>query len=254
MGGTRRGRLKAAADPDKPRSKQPEMVWTLDLRDQRRLWQNVDPQSGLTLRQAMLFYDEENLADLVLDLEGEGYDGDPPMLVGIDGWPTPNSVISEFRVKSERLREARRRLEFCLVQKLVRGRLIATGFSNTAVLDEAPSRIVADRWRVLVPDFIHSEATGHGTVVDGIFVFEPGAQASDVAEAQPRFSQSELRAWYIARVHELQRGGLSSSRDSDLEAAKAAFHTRIPRDELRRLRRELAPLEWTRLGRRKQSR
>ena len=75
-----------------------ELIWALDLRDQRRVWQSVHPEAGLTLRQAMFYYDQENLADLFLELDALGYGGDPPLEMGVDGWPTDKHVLSDFRV------------------------------------------------------------------------------------------------------------------------------------------------------------
>ena len=46
-------------------------------------WQDVRPETGLTLRQAMLFYNDEKLAERFYELEAQGYGGDPPPLWGL---------------------------------------------------------------------------------------------------------------------------------------------------------------------------
>ena len=55
----------------------PRLIWSLDQNDLRRIWQDVRPETGLTLRQAMLFYNDEKLAERFYDLEGQGYGGSP---------------------------------------------------------------------------------------------------------------------------------------------------------------------------------
>ena len=70
----------------------------LDARRQRpaTVVAGVTPATGLTLRQAMLFHDEENRAERFYELDMQGYGGDPPPLVQIDGWPTPPEVLCDF--------------------------------------------------------------------------------------------------------------------------------------------------------------
>tara|TARA_Y100000589_G_scaffold305962_1_gene320330 strand:- start:455 stop:1345 length:891 start_codon:yes stop_codon:yes gene_type:complete len=63
-----------------------------------------------------------------------------------------------------------------------------------------------------------------------------------------RFSRAEVRTWYQAYVERLSSQDKKSSRDDDLAAARKQFSTKIPRDFMRELRRELAPPEWTAKG------
>ena len=84
-----------------------KMIWSLDQNDLRRIWQDVRPETGLTLRQAMLFYDEEGLAERFDDLEAQGYGGDPPPLVELDGWPTPREVLPTSDCRARELREVK---------------------------------------------------------------------------------------------------------------------------------------------------
>lgn len=227
------------------------LIWAVDLRDQRRLWQHVYPEAGLTLRQAMFFYDEHNLSERFLDLEANGYGGDPPCLVDVDGWPTPEHILSDFQVKSRDMREARLRLEHCLLRRLVIGKLVATGYSSTASSDEPAKLIIPDRWRVLKPDFETSEASSSGLVISGILVFKRRPVSETVPRKAPRFSAAEVRTWYERRVRAHEAAGTAPSREHDVEAARAEFGSTISRDFLRNLRRELAPEDWKRLGRRK---
>lgn len=230
-----------------------DLIWALDPRDQRRLWLEVHPKAGLTLRQAMFFYDEEGLTERFLELEADGFGGDPPCIVGDDGWPTDEAILSAFRIGSRSLTDARLRLEYCLVEKLVTGRLVATGFGPHSAIDQPATPIAADRWRVLKPDFERSQATALGVTIDGILVF--GAPPERDAEAQQpaRFSQAALRAWYERRVAAHEATGSMPSRDEDVEAARQEFGPRVPREAIRSLRRDLAPAAWTRFGRRKGS-
>jgi hypothetical protein len=70
----------------------------------------------------------------------------------------------------------------------------------------------------------------------------------------PGYSAARLREWYrdiwIER-NELE--GKPPTREQDLEAAKSEVSPHIPRDAVRRLRRELAPDSWTKPGRRKET-
>jgi hypothetical protein len=224
------------------------MIRMLDLRDRRGTWQLVGPDIGLTLRQAMLCYDEEDRAEQFLDLEAEGYAGDPPMLYGLDGEPTPREVLSLFRVRSGQLRELRSRLEFCLTRKLATGVLTAIGYAAGDPLDEPARAIPPDRWRLLTPDFETSQASGPGVLVTGILVF--GRPANGVRTPQPRrCSNTAATTWYRKWIAENVAAGTRPNRKQDAEAARAAGIS-VSRERLRGLRRELAPPEWTSHGRR----
>jgi hypothetical protein len=247
-----RGRAAPKNAPETPWFKHPRMVWALDVRDQRRLWQDVSPATGLTLRQAMLFYGEEDRAELFLELE-DNYGGDPPLLIGVDGWPTSSAILSDFRIKSGQLREARARLQHCLLEALVTGRLVATGYTANGSLDVAATPIASDRWRTLTPNFEQSTARAPGLVITGILVFEAEAQAGAQEGRPGRFSGPKLRAWYARWVAHHLSAGTEPSRDEELAAARDQFGPRLPRDPLRALRRELAPPTWRRFGRRKRS-
>ena len=240
----------------KPKKKDPwygstRMIWSLDQNDLRRIWQDVTPETGLTLRQAMLFYDEEDLAERFYDLEAQGYHGDPPPRVGLDGWPTPREVLIDFDGGARELRQAMSRLEFCLRQKLITGKLVATGHAATDALDEPARTIAADRWRTLVPDFEWSTASGPGVVVGGILVFRTRAKPDPAGSAPRQAGRSQLRAWYVRWVQSNLANGKQPSRELELATAREHFGLSVSRDRLRELRRELAPEQWRRVGRRK---
>ena len=227
-----------------------KMIQLLDPGDRRGMWQLVGPDTGLTLRQAMLCYDGENLAERFLDLEAQGFAGDPPMLYDVDGWPTPREVLSLFRVRARQLSEARSRLEYCLTANLATGALTSTGYSAGDPLDEPARTIAPDRWRMLTPDFETSHATGAGVLVTGILVFQ--VRTNRTTEAAPtRFSPAKARVWYQQWVKENTTAGTQPSRQADLDAARKALGGGIPRDVIRDLRRELAPEAWKSSGRRK---
>ena len=229
------------------------MIWSFDENDLRRIWQEVRPDTGLTLRQAMLSYDEEGLAERFYDLDAQGYGGEPPPLVSPEGWRTAREDLINFGRCAREWREAKGRLEFCLRQKLITGKLVAAGHAATDALDEPAQTIVADRWRTLAPDFEASSATGPGIIVGGILVF-PTPPKPEAAGAAPRqVGRSRLRAWYVGWVKTNVAEGKRSSREDDLAAAREAFGTSVSRERLRELRRELAPEAWRRLGRRKSS-
>ena len=71
--------------------------------------------------------------------------------------------------------------------------------------------------------------------------------ATAPALPRPTMSDGELRAWYKTRV----QAGKATSEETDWEAARDEFGDRVRRDQIRNLRRELAPPSWRKQGRRK---
>lgn len=65
------------------------------------------------------------------------------------------------------------------------------------------------------------------------------------------YSEAKLRVWYEERVTTWPQDAPGPSRDEDWAAAKLALGDGVPRGAVRSLRRELAPADWKRLGRRK---
>ena len=201
----------------------------------------------------MLVYNDEKLAELFYDLEGQGYGGEPPPLYGVDGWPTPREVLNDFYCRAQELRTAKFGLEFRLLRNLITGKLVATGHAATDALDEPARTIAADRWRTLVPDFEKSSATGPGVVVGGVLVFQTRPKPAAAGAAPRQVAQRKLRVWYIRWIQTNLADGKQPSREVEWAAARDALGTSVSRERLRELRRELAPEEWRRLGRRKSS-
>ncbi len=157
---------------------------SLDRNDMRRRFHTISARVGLTLRQAMLYYGQQDLAEVFIEMEG--YREDLPT-VEEDGWPTPENVLREHRNGARRFSDARLRLEFCLIDKLVKGKLVATGFGPNSELDQPATPISADRWRALTPDFEKSEASAREAVITGILVFEARPRAQSPVRPKGRF-------------------------------------------------------------------
>jgi|GEM_PF-2802220 len=66
-----------------------------------------------------------------------------------------------------------------------------------------------------------------------------------------KFSGAQLRAWYVDYVRQCEATNRRPSRDDDLQAVCEHFGAQIPREAVRRIRRELAPQSWRKGGRRK---
>ena len=64
----------------------------------------------------------------------------------------------------------------------------------------------------------------------------------------PRFSKAKLRKWYEQRVKDHAKDEKPPSREDDCAAALAKFRGGVPRDAVRALRRELAPVKWKKGG------
>lgn len=216
--------------------------------DSRPIWKRYDAAAGLTLREAMIFYGPEFPARDVHELELCGYGGEGPMLVDEEGWPVPdNEEIRDFRIKSFRLAGYRRELESSLLRRLEARELYATGYTAESPLDRNASRIASDRWRILTAYFETSSATSALGPIVGILVYSE----RNKIEANFRFSEAEVRNWYVDWISKNAATGSRPSRSDDIAAAKERFGRSISRDLLRQLRRELAPADWKQFGRRK---
>jgi hypothetical protein len=212
----------------------------------RRLYKAA---SGLSLRDASIFYGDADVVERFARLWEQGYDVEPEY----DPWPD-ESRDRFAHIRNVQYREEKTRLEFGLLRKLSAGTLFATGFSHAAPLDEPATRIAADRWRILTPDFDSSSAAAPGMIITGILVFEPNqATAGRGENERRRFSSAELKRWYVQHVEECTRSGLVPSREEESQEANRVFGRPIPREAVRSLRRQLAPAEWRRQGRRRQS-
>lgn len=63
------------------------------------------------------------------------------------------------------------------------------------------------------------------------------------------YSQKRLQDWFAGYLKEHEHKGAFPGRDENWAAAKAALGEGVPRDAVRRLRREMAPAGWKRGGR-----
>ncbi|PVE25802.1 hypothetical protein DC522_03240 [Microvirga sp. KLBC 81] len=200
----------------------------------------------------MLFYAQRDMADLAYTLELAGYDGDPPAPIDEEGWPAPEEELADFRINSRRLRDTRGDLQRHLLEDLQSGKLRASGFTVTGNIDAGALSIAPELWRTLQADFAKSEATGPGgLVIFGIRVFQSGAEQEDPT-APRAFSRARAKQWYKDWITRCEQSGDTPSRDKDWEAAKKEVGE-ITREEVRALRRELAPPHWTSFGRRKKA-
>jgi hypothetical protein len=68
--------------------------------------------------------------------------------------------------------------------------------------------------------------------------------------ARPRVSDRQVRRWYEMRVKECVSAGQQTSEADDWAAARAHFRNSVRQRQIRDLRREFAPTEWRRQGRR----
>lgn len=212
--------------------------------DSRPPWEKLNPAAGVPAWEALFhFVDQRRAADLFeLDLCGYGD------LSNVDPawWPDERR---EFEIHNGRHYLGLLDLRAELWGKLLRGELIAYGFSNQAPLDAPRRPIAAERWHDLVIDVRNSTASGPGIEITQIRIHRPGAAVSLEASGK-RYSPVALRQWYIDRIRTCDQAGRMPSREDDYQEANARFDGTVPKRAVESLRRELAPEKWTRKGRR----
>jgi hypothetical protein len=232
----------------KKRKPLPSDEYLIHNRDPRPIWRRVDANAGLSLRDAMLFYGDQSDAKTVSELTCQGF-GEPPY------YPLHEMSRTEqieFNVSSMQLESARMRMEREFLSMLMSDAVFATGYASHSPLDMPATRVVADRWRLLEPNFDDSTAKGSNLDISGILVFDSSrpAQAPVLSKT---FSAAKLREWYRRWVSSNEQTGHLPSRLEDLQSARQGLGEGIPRSALRLLRRELAPSSWKKFGRRKSS-
>jgi hypothetical protein len=198
--------------------------------------------------EAMLFYGNQYDAKTVDELTCQGY-GQPPFYP-FDEMSRDEQI--EYNVHSMQLEHARRRMESEFLLMLKSEAVFATGYASHSPLDMPATRVVADRWRLLEPNFDDSTAKGSNLEMSGILIFD-GSRSAQAPVLTRAFSAAKLREWYGRWVSSNQQTGNLPSRDDDLHAARQALGESIPRSAVRLLRRELAPESWKSFGRRKPS-
>jgi hypothetical protein len=180
----------------------------------------------------------------MLGLAEAGYDGPD---VWVAGEPE-----SEYSRQVNRYQELRERLRAELLDKLRRGELTATGYDTRAAIDAQRVVIPRDRWRTLEPDFEQSAARAGHLAVVGILVFEGWPEEPRRPDRRTgKVALGGLPEWYRAWIRENDERGFIPTREDDLKAARKALGPGVPRDVLREVRAELAPLAWRQRGRRR---
>jgi hypothetical protein len=208
----------------------------------------VDANAGLPLWEAMLFYGNQSDARTVDELTCQGFGREPPSV--FDEMSRAEQI--EYNVNSMQLEHARRRMEFAFLELLKSDAVFATGYASHSPLDMPATRVIADRWRLLEPNFDDSTAKGSNLEVAGILIFD-GSKPAQAPVLSKTFSAARLREWYRRWVSSNKQTGHLPSRLEDLQAARRALGESIPRSAVRLLRRELAPDSWKSFGRRKSS-
>ena len=79
----------------------------------------------------------------------------------------------------------------------------------------------------------------------------PTAATRPIGEPRPVYSKEAHRAWYRLRYHSWNASQPAPSEAADRAAAEAHFGVAIPREQVRKVRRELAPPSWRKSGKRK---
>jgi hypothetical protein len=81
---------------------------------------------------------------------------------------------------------------------------------------------------------------------------EPGGPAGRARAAiKPEYSEPLLRAWFKMRIFGWPKEHAPPTRDQCVAEAREHFGRRIPRDTVRRIRREVAPPSWNKPGKRR---
>jgi hypothetical protein len=150
-----------------------------------------------------------------------------------------------------------KKLDDAFKARVRRGGFRITGFQyrrgDVPFETEIPARQVA----ILHFDYGGSTASGGGLEYSGIELEEaPSARVTPldgakVDRAIGSFSEAKLRDWYQKRAATWPMDRRSPSRDEDWTAAREVLGDGVPRDMVRRVRRDLAPEQWTRKARRK---
>lgn len=217
--------------------------------DQPPVWEKLDPKKGLPVWEALFHFVDRRMAAELFELDLSGY-GD---LDNLDPswWPDERREFEQkYGLHCLRLLD----LQAQIWGKLLRGELVAYGFSNQAPLDAPRRSIAAERWLDLELGAKSSTASGPGIEVTQLLIYEPGRQGSPEARSSSkRYSTAELREWYADRILGCHREGRRPSREDDYREANARFEGVIPKRAVESLRRELAPDSWRRKGRRPKS-
>ena len=83
---------------------------------------------------------------------------------------------------------------------------------------------------------------------------ESGQPPTRAGTPRPRALDTEVRGWYEGTyIPECQAADKRPSEEEDWAAAKLKFGDKVRRDQIRNIRRDLAPEDWRKQGRRPSS-
>jgi hypothetical protein len=105
----------------------------------------------------------------------------------LKGYDFPGGSISESSESPKwQFRRIAEKMESAFLERLRNGEFLATGYDTRSLAGAAPTAIASDRWRVLVPNFEHSTASGPGISIVGIRIFKAvKILNSDLRPAEP---------------------------------------------------------------------
>jgi hypothetical protein len=126
----------------------------------------------------------------------------------------------------------------------VRGRYVSPSWSEIEL-----SRFQIDQWlRIAELRAASSGRNRQGTKPASLALVGPG---KNVARTEAALARRQLGAWYQDEwIPACKAEGKVPSRDEDWAAAKARFGPHVPRTSVREIRKQKAPPEWRRRGRR----
>ena len=129
----------------------------------------------------------------------------------------------DFQRLDDKMTDAIRRLEQHTITELEAQKLYGTGYDNRARLDAPAAEIYWARWSTLNIDWNNSRASAPGLEITNICIFEAHAACSEAAPLARRFSERQVKEWFLEWVQVCEKRGNIPSRGEDLTAARAKF-------------------------------
>ena len=138
--------------------------------------------------------------------------------------------------------EAKRNLVTAFLEQLQTGQLVATGHHKDQPLTAAPSRIPAELWLSLIPNFNDSSASGGGFEIAGILI----------TSAQPRRvrAKKSCKKWFLRKV---AAGVRPVSWKAMFKEAQAECGEGLSERAFKEIKDAHAPSQWKKPGRRPSS-
>jgi hypothetical protein len=177
------------------------------------------------------------------------------ILLGADGSnepglrPHPDEPDKAVRDDGEPYRTSN-----AVYQKLAKGIAARQIKAKSVYLDDQPHELdltlcVVDAAAIVE---IARRREDHGEYIARLMA-EHAAQPIPTSSPRPLLSGDKVRAWYTDRVQSCKNQGEQPTDADDWKAACNKFGEKIRRHQIRALRRELAPNEWRKRGRRTSS-